>query len=125
MENYQCHITINNRTTSHLRLAKRELQWGKFRDGNSPVEDIPPRSERKSFIAQGKFGPAGVEGTVTYQYQDDANLTLVIYFDIPTRPLSENTIRATTSDPDLGASVEGFIGKGSTESCTIKLVDGR
>ena len=123
MENYQCHITINNRSSEHLRLLKKDLQWGEFRDG--PVSDIQPHAETKAFVATGSVGPAGTEGTVVYQIGDDANTTITIYFDIPTRPLSSNTVRADTSNPDVAAQISGFDGSGATESCDIKVIDGR
>lgn len=125
MENYQCHITIDNRTKYHLRLNKADLPWGKFMDKNSPVDDIPPKTELKAFIAQGSAGPAGAEGTVVYNFQDDANLVVSIYFDVPTSPWKSNTVTAQTSHPDISASLSGFIGKGAVESCTVKVVDGR
>ena len=123
MENYQCHIVINNRTHDHLKLLKTDLPWGEFREG--PVADIPPQSETKAFVATGSVGPAGTEGTVVYKIGDDANTTVSIYFDIPTRPLSSNTVRVDTSNPDVAGQVGGLAGKGSTESCTVKVIDGR
>ena len=120
---YQTHITINNRTSSHLKLAKADLQWGEF--NLSPVADIPPKTELKAFVAQASVSPAGIEGTVVYNFQDDANLSLSIYFDIPTSPWKSNAVAAQTSNPDISASVEGFKGKGAGEACTIKLIDGR
>ena len=123
MENYQCHLSINNRAHDHLRLLKSDLDWGVFRDG--PVTDIPPLTEVKAFVATGATGPAGTEGTVVYQIGDDANTTVSVYFDVPTRPLSHNTVRADSSNPDVAAQVTGFDGSGSTESCTVKVIDGR
>jgi hypothetical protein len=125
MENYQCHITINNRTASHLVFDKSDLPWGKFAENAAPVRDIPPKREVKAFVAMGSFGPAGVEGTVIYKFQEDANLTVRIQFDVPTRPGSHNTVAATCSNQDVAANVANLIGSGSTESCTITVVDGR
>jgi len=123
MENYQCHITINNRTPKHLRLLKTDIPWGEFRDG--PANDISPMSEGVAFVATGVVGPAGTEGTVVYQIGDDANATVSIYFDIPTRPLSSNTVKVDTSDENIAGQLTGFSGSGSTESCTVKVIDGR
>jgi hypothetical protein len=123
-DKYQCHITINNRTTTHLKYEKTDFPWGGFVEG--PVEDIPPKSEVKAFVAAGaSFGPAGTEGTVLYRFEDDANVAVTIYFDIPTKPFSNNTVRATSSNQDVATTVEGLIGSGATESCTIRVVDGR
>jgi hypothetical protein len=124
MNKYQCHITIDNRTKLHLKLLKKELKYGEFGENMSPVPDIPPKAELKAFIATGKtiFGP---EGTVVYQFGDDANLTVSIYFDVPTRPGARNTVKPSTSHADTCASVSGFIGEGPVESCTVKVVDGR
>lgn len=123
MENYQCHITINNRTAVHLRLNKTDVPWGEFKEG--PVDDILPKIETRAFVATGSIGPAGTEGTVVYNFQDDANLTITIYWDIPTRPFSHNIVTATSSNPDIAATVEGLSGSGSTEVCMVRVVDGR
>ena len=123
MENYQCHITINNRTTERLRLVRTDLPWGRFRDG--PVPEIGPKEERKAFVATGSIGPAGTEGTVVYQLGDDTDVTVSVYFDIPTRPFSRNTVTADASDEDVSAKVDGLNGGGATESCTIRVIDGR
>jgi hypothetical protein len=125
MKNYQCHITIDNRTKYHLRLNKADLSWGEFMEKMSPVDDIPPKTELKAFVATGSVGPAGTEGTVVYHFQDDANLTVSIFFDVPTTPWKSNTVAAQTSHPDISASLAGFIGKGAVESCTVKVIDGR
>lgn len=124
MENYQCHITINNRTAVHLRCQSTDLPWGTFQSG--PADDVLPKSETMAFVATGSPGvPAGTEGTVVYQFQDDANVTITIYWDIPTRPFSHNIVTATSSNPDVAATVEGLNGSGATEVCTVRVVDGR
>jgi Aegerolysin len=125
MKNYQCHITIDNRTKQNLKLSKAELKWGEFGENMSPVPNIPPKTELKAFIATGSEGLAGTEGTVIYEFQDEANLTVSIYFDVPTKPFAKNTVKPSTSHPDVNASLAGLIGKGPVESCTIKVVDGR
>jgi hypothetical protein len=33
MENYKCHITIDNRTSHHLKLQKQDIPWGHFQEG--------------------------------------------------------------------------------------------
>jgi hypothetical protein len=124
MDNYQCHILINNRTSLHLHQLKKDLPWGRWKEG--PVDDIKPNTETKAFVATGAPGlPSGTEGTVVYQLGDDANTTFTIYFDIPTKPLSSNTVRVDSSDTDVAAMLSGFNGGGAVESCTVKVIDGR
>jgi hypothetical protein len=62
---------------------------------------------------------------VKYQFQDDANSWLLISFDVTANPLSKNTVKVETSHEDLSAQLEGFIGDGNHETCTVKFVDGR
>jgi hypothetical protein len=120
VENYQCHITIDNRTTEHIRLLKKDTPWGVFKAG--PVADIGPKLTTVAFVATGKPGlPGGAEGTVTYQVGDDANQTVAIYYDIPATPFTSNTVRVDTSSDDIVAQLTGFRGDGSTESCIVKL----
>ena len=123
MRNYQCIITINNRCRDHLRLLKQDIPWGEFESG--PVDDIPPMAEMPAFTAQGVIGPAGTEGTVIYQVGDDANVTITIYFDVPTRPGSSNTLNVDTSNVDIGVQVGPFNSSGSVISSTLKVLDGR
>lgn len=123
MENYQCHIMIDNRSSEHLRLLKQDIPWGTFHVG--PEKDVRPHTSTKAFVASGITGPAGTEGTVVYQVGDDANVTISIYFEIPTRPMSSNTVRVDSSNPDIAAQMSGFNGSGSTEVCEIKVIDGR
>lgn len=124
MDKYQCHITLNNRSTTHLKLDKTDIPWGQFKEG--PVADVAPKKEIKAFVAQGTpFAPAGTEGTVSYRFEDDANVLIAIYFDVPSRPFSKNTVTAQSSNPDVVAKVEGFNGEGAVEVCTIYIVDGR
>jgi Aegerolysin len=118
---HQCHIVINNRTSSHIKLAKADTEWGGFEDGQSPVQDIPPKSQVKAFVAKGNFGAAGTEGTVVYQLQDDANMTWSINWDVPTAFWKKNKVQVTVSDADLSATIEGFNGSGNVESCIIKI----
>jgi hypothetical protein len=125
MENYQCHITINNRTDSKLIVQQSRLDYGHFMDKKSPAP-IDKKAQQFAFAAQGSSpGIYGTEGEVVYKFETDANCTLTIYFDVPTRPGSDNTLKVKTSDVDIVAEVDGFKGSGSTEVCTIKLVDGR
>ena len=124
MENYQCHISINNRTASKLIVQQSRVDWGQFMEKKSPAQ-IDKKAQQPAFAAQGGSALAGTEGEVIYQFETDANLTLRIYWNIPTRPGSSNEVTAKTSHSDLAAVVEGFKGSGSTEVCTIKLVDGR
>jgi|SRR5689334_9137141 len=122
-EKYQCHILINNRSSSHLKYDKSDLKWGKFLQ--DPVADIPPKSEAKAFVASGAYGtPSGCEGTVLYRFQDDANVAVSIEFDIPAMK-SANTVRVSTSNPDVAGTLDGFRGGGEVESCVVKVVDGR
>jgi hypothetical protein len=123
MNNYQCHITINNRSAEHLRLLKSEIPWGLFREG--PLADIAPHAEMTAFVATGSTGLAGTEGTVVYQLGDDANTTVSVYFNIPSRPGSSNTVTVDSSDVDVAAQLTGFNGGGATEVCTVKVIDGR
>jgi hypothetical protein len=122
MENYQCHIAIDNRTESHLKLVEAKLPTGKFVTGQAPKDDILPNTQMKAFAAQGKMGPMGTEGTVVYRLEDSRKISLTIHFNVPTGA-PKNKVTASTSDRNLSATVEGLIGKGSTESCTIKLSD--
>jgi hypothetical protein len=123
-DKYQCHITINNRTSTHLKYDTAEFAWGGFVEG--PAKDIPPKSQVKAFVAAGaSFGPAGTEGSVMYRFEDDANVTVQINFDIPTMPLSSNTVKATSTNEDIGTVVDGLIGSGATEACIVKVIDGR
>jgi hypothetical protein len=120
MENYKCFITIHNLTSQHLKLVKQEIPWGRFQEG--PEKDLMPHTQRSAFVASGNPGPAGTEGTVWYQFGDDANKTMSIYFDVPTRPLSDNKVNVDTSDPNLAAVLSGFKGSGNVEVCTIRVV---
>jgi hypothetical protein len=120
----ECRISINNQTRSHLVLEKEDQPWGKYRSDGHPVQDIAPETEVKAFAAEG-VGPGGCEGTVVYRFQDDANIRISIYYDIPTNPLKDNKVEVTCSSPRFAATVEGFQARGSSEYCTIKLVDGR
>jgi Aegerolysin len=118
--NYQCHITINNRGSSHLILDKANLDWGEFEI--QPVKDIPPKTEVKAFVAVGKTAtPTGPEGNVSYRFESDANLTFNIYFDVPFRPFSKNKVDVTTSNDEVVASRDGFKGEGNIENCVIKI----
>jgi hypothetical protein len=119
MENYKCFITIDNRTTRHLKLQKKDIPWGKFQDG--PEIDLMPQTSKSAFVASGNPGAAGTEGTVLYQLGDDANKTMSIYFDVPTRPFSDNRVKVDTSDPNLFAALSGFKGSGNVEVCTIRV----
>ena len=119
MENYKCFITISNGTTKHLRFQKQELPWGSFQEG--PEQDIMPKTSKRAFVASGNPGPAGTEGTVWYQYGDDASKTITIYFDVPTNPLRDNTVTVDTSDRNLSAVLSGFNGRGSDERCTVRV----
>jgi hypothetical protein len=125
-DKYQCHITINNRSTSHLVFSKSDLLWGEFIDGNSPVKDIPPKIEVPAFKVSGApWGAGGPEGTVTYVFQDDENIKVEIYFNVPLTPGMPNSVTARTTNSDVAATVDGLIGEGATEACTIKVIDGR
>jgi hypothetical protein len=127
MNNYQCHIMISNRSATHLTYDKSKLDYGEFRDGHEPATDIPPKSnDVLAFVAQGSPGmPTGTEGTVYYRFEDDQNVVLSIYFDVPTRPFSTNAVTVTSSNPDVAAMIKGFDGSGSTEACTVTIIDGR
>jgi len=120
MQNYKCFITIQNLTTQHLKLVKQDIPWSRFQEG--PEKDLMPRTTKSAFVASGNDGPAGTEGTVCYQFGDDANKTMSIYFDIPTRPFSDNKVNVDTSDPNLAAVLSGFKGSGNVEVCTIRVV---
>ena len=81
MVDFKCHITINNQTTSRLRLLKTDIAWGKFEQG--PINEVLPKKTVLAFVAKDSLGPAGAEGTVWYQVGDDANNTVKIYWDVP------------------------------------------
>jgi hypothetical protein len=116
-----CTITIDNGTGHHLKLLGHDLPWGKFQRG--PEKNIMPRTSQVAFVASQNIGPAGTEGTVWYQLGDDANKTISIYFDVPTRPFSDNKVQVDTSgDPNLSAALSGFNGKQSDERCTVRVV---
>ena len=116
----QCHITIDNRTTSHLRLLKTDLAWGVFRDG--PEKDLMPRKSARAFVATGApFREGGAEGTVWYQVGDDANNTVRIYYDVPLRPFAKNTVTVEASKDEITVQLTGLSGTGPVESCTIKV----
>jgi hypothetical protein len=119
MVNYKCFITISNGTTKHLRFQKQELPWGSFQEG--PEQDIMPKTSKRAFVASGNPGPAGTEGTVWYQYGDDASKTITIYFDVPTNPFKDNNVTVVTSDPNLLAVRSGFNGKGNVEEITVRV----
>ena len=115
-----CTITIDNGTGHHLKLLKHDLPWGKFQQG--PAKDIMPGTSQVAFVASQNIAPAGPEGTVWYQLGDDANKTISIYFDVPTRPFSDNRVQVDTSgDPNLSAVLSGFNGRGSDERCTVRV----
>ena len=120
MVNYKCFITISNGTTKHLRFQKQDIPWGRFDEG--PEKDIMPKTVKRAFVACGNPGLAGTEGTVWYQYGDDASKTITIYFDVPTNPLRDNTVTVDTSDPNLAAVLSGFTGRQSDERCTVRVV---
>ena len=120
MENYKCFITIDNRTPQHLKLQKQDIPCGRFQEG--PEKDLMPRTSKSAFVASGNPGLLGTEGTVWYQLGDDANKTMSIYFDVPTRPFSDNKVNVDTSDPNLAAVLSGFKGSGNVEVCTIRVV---
>ena len=121
MENYRCHITIDNQTPLHLKLTGTDIPWGHFESGPKP--DILPEHLDIAFVAAGaKFGLSGTEGTVTYAASNDAQSTLRIRFDVPTTPFSSNTVEAKAGD-GLSATVQGFNGSGSTESCVIRITE--
>jgi len=119
MKNYKCNITIDNKTSYHLRLLKQEIPWDSFQQG--PEQDLMPGTSKTAFEACGNPGPAGTEGTVVYQLGDDANKTITIYFDVPTNPFKDNVVAVDTSNPNLLAVRSGFNGKGNTEICTVRV----
>jgi hypothetical protein len=120
MDNYQCHITIDNRTDSHLRLLKTDLPWGVFKTG--PEKDLVPKKSTLAFVATGSPNvPAGAEGTVWYQVGDDANNTIKIYWDVPTTPFSKNRVTVENSKEEIMTQLTGFSGSGSVESCTVRV----
>ena len=119
MNNYKCFITISNGTSKHLRFQKQEIPWGSFQEG--PEQDIMPKTSKRAFVASGNAGPAGTEGTVWYQFGDDATKSITIYFDVPTNPFKDNIVTIATSDPNLLAVRSGFNGKGNVEECTVRV----
>jgi hypothetical protein len=126
-ENIQMICGINNRTDQELKVQSASLRWGKFEDSpNFPPVNIPAKTNKGAFRSSGRQGSAaGTEGTVVYQIGDDENATITIYWDVPWAPGASNKVTASTSDEDISASVEGFVGSGAVESVTVKVVDGR
>lgn len=121
VENYQCHITLDNKTSEVLNLQSKELAWGGFQEG--PVAQIARMNTtgNKAFKATGAKGaPSGVEGTVVYQIGDDANKRITIYFDVPTAFWKSNRVDCSVPE-GFTSRIEGFNGGGATESCTIVI----
>jgi hypothetical protein len=117
----ECTITIDNGTGHHLKLLGHDLPWGEFRE--EPAKDLIPGTSQVAFVANDRIGPVGTEGIVWYQLGDDADKTISIYFDVPTRPFSDNTVQVDTSgDPNLSAVLSGFNGKSRYERCTVRVV---
>jgi phospholipase C len=117
---FQCHITINNQTTSNLKLLKTDIPWGEFTVG--PVKDLLPKKTALAFVAKGRsWREGGTEGTVWYQVGDDPNNTVKIYFDVPIAS-SPNRVVVTASS-GVATQLGGFKGSGQVENCTIELAD--
>lgn len=121
-EMYNCNITIDNETSLHLKFLKADLPWGIW--VQEPVKDIMPEAPPViAFKACGRPGlPGGCEGTVYYQLGDDANKTVKIYFDVTATPFTNNTVTAEGSTRKIGATLSGFKGSGTTESCIVSVV---
>ncbi len=122
-EGYQCSITINNRTAFDLRVQKQDLAFGVFKAGPS---NVPKKATAIGFVATGTpYLPlVGSEGAVIYQIGDDANTTVTIAWDIPASQPS-NKVIVDTSNQDIAAQLNGFVGSGDAETCTLTVVDGR
>ena len=120
MQNYQCHITINNRASVDLVVDHEKVEWGEYLQAPA---NIPKKNGKKAFAARGVLGPAGTQGEVVYRLGEDRGATVSIKYDIPTKPWESNVVTVTTSNPDIIASTEGFTGSGATEACTIKVAD--
>lgn len=117
---YQCHITINNQTTSHLKLLKTDIPWGEFTAG--PVKDLLPKTTALAFVAKGRsWREGGAEGAVVYQVGDNPNNTVNIYFDVPIGSPSNRVI--VTPSSGVATQLAGFKGSGKVEICTIELTD--
>ncbi|MFF0149409.1 aegerolysin [Amycolatopsis sulphurea] len=127
-ETIQFICTIDNRANVALTLQSKELKWGKFYDDPnfSPVETIPSKKEIPAFRTSGKAGSSsGTEGTVVYQFGDDAKTVVTIYWDVTWCAGCDNHLKAEASDDDIAVQVTGWKGSGSVEAVVIKVVDGR
>jgi hypothetical protein len=121
MDNYQCHVTLDNKTSEVLNLQSKDLAWGVFQEGPMPQIARMNTTGNKAFKATGTRGvPAGVEGTVVYQVGDDPQKRITISFDVPTSFWKSNRVDCTVPD-GFTSRIEGFNGGGATESCTIVL----
>ncbi len=122
-EGYACNISINNRTSYDLKVAKSALDYGVFKTG---PKTIPKGASIPAFTATGKpYTPLqGTEGTVVYQVGDDTTATVTIYFNVPALS-ADNAVNVTSSNEDIAAQRDGFVGEGDSETCTVKVVDGR
>jgi hypothetical protein len=121
VDNYQCHIFVDNKTSEVLKLQSKQTAWGEFREG--PIAEIPRMSTTgaKAFKATGTKGaPSGVEGEVVYQVGDDPGKKIIIRFDVPTSFWKNNTVHCEVP-PEFTFVLQGFNGGGSTESCTLVL----
>lgn len=121
VDNYQCHIWIDNKTSERLTLTKHETVWGEFREG--PLEEIARMSTtgKKAWRATGtRFTPGGVEGVVHYRVGETDGQVLKVRFDVPARPLSSNTLGIEVPD-GFECRQTGWSDSGSTGSATLTL----
>ena len=121
MDNYQCHIWIDNKTSELLVLGEHTASWGEFREG--PLDQIPRMSTTgaRAWRATGtKNLPGGCEGTVRYQIGEQPGRDVRIHFNIPATPFTSNTLEV-----DVPTGFEwrqtGWDSGGSTGSATIVL----
>ena len=115
---FQCHLTINNRLDTDLVVqpSSTQLPYGQW---DKEPTDVPMKSTGIAFVATGQTGRAGCEGTVVYQVRNDPNQTITVYFNVPEYSTT-NTVKATPTGA-LTARLDGFSGKGATESCVITV----
>lgn len=127
-ETIQFICAVNNRTGHELKLQSQHLDWGKFEDSPNfpPVDSIAAHKEVKALRSSGRRGSSsGTEGTVVYQFGDNADQWVKIYWDVTWCSGCDNKVHTSTFDEDVSAEVDGFTGSGSVEDVTIKIIDGR
>ncbi|MER8105998.1 aegerolysin family protein [Kitasatospora sp. NPDC094016] len=115
--------TIENLTATPLKVKSVNLEWGKWEDrGNHKPVEIPAGKRLQAFRTSGRqSSSSGTEGTVVYQFGDDSDATVEIYWDVPWAPGANNTLKVNTSSKYIVVQTDGFVGSGSTETVTMNV----